>query len=86
MRDHLGNFFLGDPVVQRALQVSAQLFRPVRGDQCRADDKAAVTLGKLGAFPDIAEQDVVRKFRLRRVVVLPGVRIGGTPCERRKRT
>src|SRR5690349_15649374 len=35
MRDHLGQLLLGDAVGERTLQVSAQLLRPIGGDQRR---------------------------------------------------
>ena len=59
MRDHLGQLLLGHAVVQRALQMAAQLLRPIGGDQRRADDQAAVALGKLRALPDVAEQHLL---------------------------
>src|SRR5690606_33488736 len=57
--DDLDDLFLAQPVVDAAVDVRAQLLRPV---ECRVHGNrrdAAFALGQTGALPDVAEEPVL---------------------------
>src|SRR5579863_4925022 len=47
---------LGNAVAQRAFEMTPQLIGPLQRDERRAGYQAAVALGELGTFPDVAEK------------------------------
>src|SRR5438094_251055 len=57
--DRLGQFLLAQPVLQRQLEVVAELLDAVQGGQRGDGDQAAISRGQARAFPHVAEQDVV---------------------------
>ena len=60
--------------------MTAELFETAGGDQACDSDQAAVALGEICPFPDIAEENVVGEFDERRSEIadstLCGCRIG----------
>src|SRR5688572_118248 len=59
MGDDLDDLFLGDAVVEGAVQVAAQLVGAVERSERGNRDQTAIALRKLLAFPDVAEHDFV---------------------------
>jgi hypothetical protein len=57
--DDLLELGLGQTVVLGPREVAPELFGTAVRDECRNRDQAAVTLGQLRAFPDIAKQNVI---------------------------
>src|SRR5579863_1331547 len=56
MRDEFAELVLGNAVAQRAFEMTPQLIGPLQRDERRAGYQAAVALGELGTFPDVAEK------------------------------
>lgn len=52
-----------DSVVERARHVSGKLLGAMGGDESSDSDEASVALAELGAFPDVAVQDVLSELR-----------------------
>src|SRR5439155_9767645 len=67
MGDELDDLVLGNPIVERALEMAAELLAAIEGDEGRDSDQAAIALGETGPLPDIAEQDFLGEIdQLRR--------------------
>src|SRR6185437_4245633 len=62
MGNQLAELFLRHAVVQRAPEMALELLRPIRRDEHRAGNQAAVALRKFGTLPDVAEQHFFRRL------------------------
>src|SRR5689334_8505319 len=63
MGDQLDDLLGLDPVVERAVQVAAQLVRPAKRRQRGDSDEAAIAPGELRPLPDVAEDHLVGELR-----------------------
>jgi hypothetical protein len=57
--DHFLKLALGQAVVLGAGEVALELLHVASADERCDGDQAAISFGQLGAFPDVAEQDIV---------------------------
>src|SRR5215470_14500809 len=60
--DQLNDLVSGDPVMERAPEMTPQLLAAIERHQRRNGDEAAVTLGESRPFPDITEEHLLREI------------------------
>src|ERR1044071_8420859 len=77
MSDDLADLFLGDAVLDRAVEVRGELLGPIGRNQSSERHQAAVALRAPRAFPQIAVHDVMGVLHQRRNERLDAVALGG---------